>query len=199
MTWLPILNYEGLYEVSETGQVRSVDKVLKVTKQSDRLFKGRILKQTLNPHVTYPVVSLWKNNEVKTHYVHRLVAQAFIPNPLNKSEVNHLDGNRTNNHISNLEWVTSTENSIHAVNSGLRKYTNRLTESEFLDCLTDIINGESYQSLSQRVPYKVPYLSVKLRKLAKKYGIESELNESLTNQKIERARINGNPHLRNSP
>lgn len=198
MQWLPIKGYEGLYEVSDTGKVRSVDRILPVTNQSDRLVKGKILVQRANKQVQYKQLFLWKNNKGTIFYVHRLVAETFIPNPENKPEVNHIDGNRQNNLVSNLEWVTSGENSLHASQTGLRIYTNRLTREEFLDCLYDVINGESYQSLSERVPYKVPFLSTKLRALAKEVGLETELNESLYIQRATRARINGNPHLRKS-
>lgn len=198
MQWLPIKGYEELYEVSDTGEVRSVDRVLSVTNQKERLFKGRVLLQTMNKQVQYKQVSLWKENKGTSYYVHRLVAEAFIPNPESKPEVNHIDGNRQNNHISNLEWVTSGENSLHASKTGLRVYTNRLAKAEFLDCLYDVINGESYQSLSSRVPYKVPFLSTKLRALAKEFNLETELDESLYIQRINRARVNGNPHLRKS-
>lgn len=198
MQWLPVKGYEELYEVSDTGEVRSVDRILSVTNQKERLFKGRVLLQTINKQVQYKQVSLWKENKGTSYYVHRLVAEAFIPNPEGKPEVNHIDGNRQNNHISNLEWVTSGENSLHASKTGLRVYTNRLTKNEFLDCLYDVINGESYQSLSSRVPYKVPFLSTKLRALAKEFNLETELDESLYIQRVNRARVNGNPHLRHS-
>lgn len=198
MQWLPVKGYEELYEVSDTGEVRSVDRVLSVTNQKERLFKGRVLLQTMNKQVQYKQVSLWKENKGTSYYVHRLVAEAFIPNPESKPEVNHIDGNRQNNHISNLEWVTSGENSLHASKTGLRVYTNRLTKDEFLDCLYDVINGESYQSLSSRVPYKVPFLSTKLRALAKEFNLETELDESLYIQRVNRARVNGNPHLRHN-
>ena len=198
MQWLPVKGYEELYEVSDTGEVRSVDRILSVTNQKERLFKGKVLLQTMNKQVQYKQVSLWKENKGTSYYVHRLVAEAFIPNPEGKPEVNHIDGNRQNNHISNLEWVTSGENSLHASKTGLRVYANRLTKDEFLDCLYDVINGESYQSLSSRVPYKVPFLSTKLRALAKEFNLETELDESLYIQRVNRARVNGNPHLRKS-
>ena len=106
-------------------------------------------------------------------------------------EVNHLDGDRTNPVASNLEWCTSSQNSIHASVTGLRVYTNRLTKDQFIECLEDVIAGESYASLVNRVPYKVPFLSVKIRAIAKELGLEHELNNSLYIQKVDRARING--------
>lgn len=191
MNFLPIKGYEGFYEISDTGIVRSLDRELLGKDGHTYPYKGRILKTNLNKQVIYPQVRLWKDNKGTWFYIHRLVAQAFIPNPNNLPEVNHIDGNRTNNHVSNLEWVTSSENSFHAVQTGLRVYTNRLTKEEFVDCLWDVIQGESYASLSQRVPYKVPFLSVKLRKIAKELNLEHELDESLMIQRIERARVNG--------
>lgn len=102
-----------------------------------------------------------------------------------------MDGNRKNPAKTNLEWCTSQENSIHAVSAGLRVYGSRLSKEEFIECLFSVINGESYHSVSQRVPYKVPFISVKLRKLSQELGIEGELDESLMAQRIERARVNG--------
>ena len=191
MTFLPIKNYEGLYEVSDTGLIKSVKRIVIGKDGIKYPFKERILKVNPNKSVEYPQVSLWKNNIGTTFYVHRLVAETFIPNPKHLPEVNHKDGNRSNNTVENLEWVDSKGNSIHAVQTGLRTYTNRLTKEEFIDCLYDVINGESYASLSNRVPYKVPFLSVKLRRIAEELGLENELNESLYIQRVLRARING--------
>lgn len=191
MIFLPIKNYEGLYEVSNTGLIKSVKRTIIGKDGNKYSFKERILKVQPNKFVEYPQVSLWKNNIGVTFYVHRLVAEAFIPNPKHLPEVNHKDGNRANNTVENLEWVDSRGNSIHAIQMGLKIYTNRLTKEEFINCLYDVINGESYASLSSRVPYKVPFLSVKLRKIAKELGLENELNESLYMQRVIRARING--------
>lgn len=173
MNWSAVKNYENLYEVSDLGQIRSV---------------ARQKNLAVNPHkdTRYLTVGLWKNNKNKTCYVHRLVAEAFIPNPDNLPQVNHIDGDRQNNNINNLEWVTHQENTKHAVSTGLRVYKNRLTEIQFLDLLKQVINGKSYYDLSQQVDYKVPFLSTKLKAIAKKYNLESELSEALRLQKLKR-------------
>ena len=191
MPSLPIADYEGYYEVSECGQIRSLDRVIVGRDGVNYLKKGRLLKPNPHKDMGYLIVSLWKNNVGESLYVHRLVAKAYLPNPLNLPEVNHKDGVRVNNHKDNLEWCTSSENSVHAVATGLRVYTNRLTKEEFVECLFSIIEGESYKLLSERVPYKVPFLSTKLRSIAQELGVEEELNESLYLQKVERARVNG--------
>lgn len=191
MRWLPVANYEGLYEVSELGQIRSLDREVIGADGVVYPFKGSIL--SCKPHITlnYPIVSLWKNNKGTTYYVHRLVCEAFYKIDPLRNEVNHIDGNRQNNHYLNLEWCTSQENKLHAISSGLKTYTNKLTKAEFVECLYDVINCSSYLELTKRVPYKVPFLSVKLRKLANELGLVGELDESLLIQKINRARING--------
>ena len=90
--WCPIKGYEGQYEVSDQGRVRSL-----------KFGKERILKTGITPQ-GYLFVSICKNGEQKKCKVHRIVAQAFIPNPDNLPEVNHKDEDKTNNSVSNLEW-----------------------------------------------------------------------------------------------
>src|SRR5690606_38396846 len=103
--WSPVVGYEGFYEVSTTGRVRNSS-------------TGKIKAKTLLRG--YEKVCLWKQGTVNSPLVHRLVAKAFIPNPNNKPQVNHKDGNKQNNCVSNLEWVTAKENIGHAYTSGLR-------------------------------------------------------------------------------
>lgn len=191
MSFLPVKGYEGSYEISDQGQIRSIDRVVLGSDGVAYPFKGRILRPHPNKNVEYLQISLWKNGVASTQYIHILVAQAHIPNPNSLPEVNHKDGVRSNNSKSNLEWVTSLGNKLHAIQTGLRIYPSRLTSDEWYDCLCDVINGESYYSLSERTPYKVPHLSIQIRKLARKLGLENELDQSLAEQRAERARENG--------
>lgn len=109
--WKDIEGYEGLYQISNFGNVKSL---LFNHSSYSKLLSNRLVNGG------YCQVVLYKNKNRKAFYVHVLVANAFIPNPSNLPEVNHKDGNKTNNNISNLEWVTPRENSLHAVNTGLR-------------------------------------------------------------------------------
>lgn len=124
--WRDIEGYVGIYKVSSRGRILSLH-----TK------KGFIRSQSINKN-GYCEVSLSKNGN-KTHYrVHRLVAAAFIENPENKPHVNHIDSNRANNAIENLEWVTPAENVNHSWIYGNRKISPRSTldECKVLTCLT---------------------------------------------------------------
>lgn len=113
--WKEIKGYEGMYEVSDQGNVRSMDRMLK-NRWGMFLKKGQPLKPFLTGKFrNYMAVQL----SGKQFKVHRLVAEAFIPNPENKPEVNHKDGDTFNNEVSNLEWVTTQENITHAWENGL--------------------------------------------------------------------------------
>jgi len=196
MNFLPITGFEDSYAVSDTGVVKSIARYVLGRDGVYYPRPSRILSARPNKRLKYPQVSLWKDSKQYTKYVHRLVAIAWIPNPLNLPEVNHIDGDRLNNQVSNLEWCTRQGNAIHAVRTGLKTYTSRLTKEEFIQCLHDVLEGESYYSLSLRLPYRVPYLSTKIRKIAKEQGIEHLLDAELLRQKQERARVNGNPHIK---
>lgn len=130
--WKPVHGYEGWYEVSSWGNVRRI-------RGGRGSKKDCILKSQLRNK--YPVVTLSRFGRRSIHYVHRLVAKAFLPNPDSKPEVNHKDGNRTNNRVTNLEWVTCAENSRHAYTVlrslspppriyGQKHYKSRLTPDQ---------------------------------------------------------------------
>lgn len=123
MTWKPINGYEGMYEVSDSGEVRSCDRYIKtdIRHVTSRLIKGRILTQNTKSN-GYRTVDLCKNGKVKTTTVHRIVANAFLPNPNGLRFVNHKDSNRCNNSADNLEWVTSSENRLHGIEHGNVKF-----------------------------------------------------------------------------
>ena len=109
--WKDIKSFEGLYQVSTWGRVRSLDKYIDVKiRNVDKVLKrGKILKPVYYKN-GYLTVGLCKNGKVTRFYVHRLVAEAFIPNPENKPEVNHKDEVKSNNYRTNLEWMTTKEN-----------------------------------------------------------------------------------------
>lgn len=108
--WKDVKGYEGLYEVSNFGRVKSKDRRVKVVYKSTfyKNLKGKILKPTNT--IGYDKVALYKEGRQKYHNIHRLVAEAFIPNENNLPIVNHKDESRNNNHVDNLEWCTHKYN-----------------------------------------------------------------------------------------
>ena len=116
--WKTIKDYEDLYMVSNTGLIKSL-----------HWSKEKLLKQVIRSNnYQYYFVGLLKNGKRKYFAVHRLVASAFIPNPNNYEQVDHLDGNKLNNNVDNLEWVSAKENTNRAWKKGLAKYTNERKE-----------------------------------------------------------------------
>lgn len=105
--WKPIKGYEGVYEVSNRGNVKT-------------LRKNKVMSQQIGKKNGYCYVGLFKNGKTKKLLVHRIVAMAFIDNPMGKRTVNHKDGNKRNNAVENLEWATYSENHRHAFKIGLK-------------------------------------------------------------------------------
>ena len=121
--WKPIPNYEGLYEISNMGKVRSLDRTLihhRTVGDVKCFYPGKILKEQIRTFgkLQYRMVTLSKDNVQYGVGIHRLVALAFIPNPDNKPFINHKDNNGLNNQVENLEWVTHSENMLWAQKQG---------------------------------------------------------------------------------
>ena len=146
--WKPISGYEGFYEVSNLGRIRSLERIVECSDGRKRKIKDRTLKGS-SYSGGYSGVTLHKDGCTKFVNIHRIVAEAFVPNPLEKEEVNHKDENPSNNHASNLEWVTHKEN----LNFGTRTERARkaIVEAQGRAVRQLSIDGElvaEYESLS---------------------------------------------------
>lgn len=128
MSRKPVIGFEGKYEVSDSGKVYSIPRMRKGKGGALTPVAGCELKQHLD-HSGYPTVCLRDGNKSFNRSVHRLVAEAFVKNPLEKTAVNHIDEDKTNNSASNLEWVTTAENNIHGTRlDSLRRRVRRLPD-----------------------------------------------------------------------
>ncbi len=133
--WKPIKE-NPVYLVSNYGRVKTIDHPIwcKVN-NSYSIRKGRFCVLTNNNSKRYWRVGIQINSKQRHLAVHRLVAEAFIPNPLNLSQINHIDGNKNNNHVSNLEWCDNSHNQLHAWKNGLKDVT-KMSEHSSLRKLT---------------------------------------------------------------
>lgn len=116
-TWVSVCCYLGIYEVSEMGRVRSLDRYCRVGGGGVNFVKGRVLQPEIRRG--YSILKLCDGGVRKRVFVHRLVADAFVENPEYKPQVNHIDGVKQNNTAANLEWCTAFENVEHAKRLGL--------------------------------------------------------------------------------
>lgn len=134
--WKDIKGYEGLYQVSNLGKVKRIE-------HFDSIGRKKKEKEMSAQEVSgYLRVWLSKGMIRKGYLIHRLVAESFILNLNNKKEVNHKDGDKQNNCVNNLEWVTSSENRIHAYKKGLAKQTSKRRNDYRSKVVVQILNGQ---------------------------------------------------------
>lgn len=140
-----VVGYEGLYEVDQFGRVYSIDRI-KTVVDNGRIYEkhiaGKQMKQSIHTK-GYKTVSLTKNGSTKTMFVHRIVAEAFLPNPSNLPMVNHKDEDKTNNCIDNLEWCTASYNRTYgkAIERQAKKIRGRESDKKIAIIQKDT-NGE---------------------------------------------------------
>ena len=172
---MQIKDYED-YSITQSGEVINTR-------------TGKTKALDFNKAVGYFQVDLYKNNKRTKHYVHRLVAQAYIPNPLGLPEVNHKDSDRTNNHVSNLEWVSSSGNSIHAVKAGQRDHVARMSKEDIKEAYDLVMQGNSYKQVSELLnnSWQSGFLSVKVKQYAKANNLVEALEDQLKKQRIARS------------
>lgn len=165
-----ILNgYEGIYQVSNLGRIKSLDRRVKDNRRERyQNLKGKQLKFTDNGR-GYQLVFLTKESKRINKYVHRLVAETFIPNPKNLPEVNHKDLNKSNNCIDNLEWITNADNKRHYQKTDVAKVKRK--EQGYR------IQEKYKEKIKNKIPfiiYAYTKLNYTLEKLNKETGIGDE-------------------------
>lgn len=169
--WLIVPGYEGKYEASNLGRVRSVSRYITNKHGSKTLYRGVVLKQSESGN-GYLHVSLGDKNTVK---VHQIVARAFIGE--SEKQINHIDGNKKNNHVDNLEYLTQSENALHAVGLGLIKtgsdnHNSKLTQQQ----VDDIRKRYSKRDVSYS-------------QLASEYGVSDALIGRIVNNKTWKTQL----------
>ena len=165
-TWKDIPEFRGSYQVSNMGRVRSVDRVITFSDGRVRKYKGKVLKPYIN-NTGYEQVMLYDDNGYNLKRVHRLVLETFEPHVnMNDLDVNHIDGNKLNNHLTNLEWLTRRDNILHACDIGL--INNRgedspnaiLSNADVLEILERLDTGELQKDIGLDYGVSNKYISL---------------------------------------
>jgi hypothetical protein len=153
--WKPVKGFEQGYEVSVIGEIRSINRRVSYSNGHGRLISERQIKPRQNNR-GYLTLRLSKDGRTYTKCVHRLKAEAFIPNPFNRRFVNHKNGDKLDNRLENLEWVTHAQNIRHAYNYGLCDTVSMQKR------VVDKCTGRKFQSAKQAADYyQIPYSTCK--------------------------------------
>jgi len=146
--WKDVIGYEGLYQVSNLGRIKS----LKFNK-----IKYLSIKRTNK--IGYINVVLFNNLSKKSFYIHRLIAISFIPNALNKPDVNHINGIKTDNRLCNLEWTTTKENVNHATFYGLKK-DRKITYNQAIEIRESKLKQKELAKIYKIHPSTISYIKL---------------------------------------
>ncbi|PQJ08962.1 hypothetical protein CJD36_021370 [Flavipsychrobacter stenotrophus] len=144
--WEPIAEFNGFYKISDDGSVDSVERIITLPNQKKRLLKAKALKVRRNNY-GYSEVRLSKDGKTYTRFIHRLVAEAFLPNPDNLPEVNHISGDKSDNTSANLEWTTHALNVQHSYDTGLN--TNQKGNHTFAVGVIDNQLGKRFSNIKE--------------------------------------------------
>lgn len=176
-TWKNVIGYETFYQVSNFGNVRSLDRIVNKPNGVSYMRKGKLCVQSKS-NLGYMTIGFTVNNIKVNKYVHRLVAEAFITNINDYPQVNHIDCDKTNNRMYNLEWCTNSQNHIHAFKNGLNKlHLYRVAYSGEQNTNSLLKEKQVLEIRQKYIPYKYS-----AKKLSKEYNVsESCITHILNN------------------
>ena len=167
-----------MYGVSSMGRVMSLNRTIRHTDGKVTTIKKRILKQNLN-YKGYLVVFLSRSSKKKTVSVHRIIALAFLTTVEGKPQINHIDGNKKNNRVENLEWCNNSENQLHAYKHGLNRSriirgeqsaSSKLKEYQILEIRKEYrCRGVSYQKLGEKYQVSLTTIGEIIRRVTWKH------------------------------
>lgn len=177
--WKDIPGYEGMYQVSNLGNFRSLDRTIKRHNNSTMKRKGSLLK-TSKDKDGYLLINLTKNNKAIKGKVHRIVAEVFLDNENNYPCVNHINGIKDDNRVENLEWCSYKQNSIHARDNGLlkpakgiRNGSHKLTEADVIKIKGLVRSGRSMSSVAKE--YNVAATSIRYIMIGRNWKYVKEI------------------------